>query len=212
MHRLSILDTAPEERFDRIARLARRCFGVPIALVSLVDRDRQWFKANDGLTGVKETSRDVSFCSHAIKTPGPLVVPDARLDPRFSGHSIVTGEPHIRFYAGQPLRSVEGQRLGTLCVIDRRPRHFTAEDLATLADLAAMAEAELHASHQEDALVQLRALERALREEKEKFEAFLHHSPCVVFMKDAQSRLLYINRRGEEIFGRAPGGAVRAGG
>ncbi|NVK42756.1 MAG: sensor domain-containing diguanylate cyclase [Oceanospirillaceae bacterium] len=139
---LNILDSLPEERFDRLTRIARRLFRVPIALVSLVDQNRQWFKSCAGLN-VTETDRDISFCGHAILDDVPLIVPDASLDPRFADNPLVVAEPFIRFYAGCPLRAPNGQRLGTLCIIDSKPRELCAEDLQILQDLAVMAEREM---------------------------------------------------------------------
>lgn len=144
LHSLKVLDTPPEERFDRLTRLARRLFGVPIALVSLVDTDRQWFKSCDGLDA-SETSRDASFCGHAILGDDIFLIPDAARDERFQDNPLVTGEPRIRFYAGCPLTVTNGSKLGTLCIIDRDPREFDDEDLALLKDLARMAEQELAA-------------------------------------------------------------------
>lgn len=141
---LAILDTPPEERFDRVTRMARRLFGVPIALVSLVDENRQWFKSCFGLD-VSETERRVSFCGHAILNKEALVVEDAMQDERFADNPLVTGEPHIRFYAGQPLRTMSGQAMGTLCIIDREPRSFGYEELMMLSDLAGMVEREIMA-------------------------------------------------------------------
>ncbi len=141
---LNILDTPPEERFDRVTRLARRLFDVPIVLVSLVDADRQWFKSCQGLEA-KETPRDISFCSHAILGDDTLVVEDASSDERFSDNPMVTANPPIRFYAGQPLSSADGSKLGTLCLIDHEPRTMTTDDLALLRDLAAMVEGEFSA-------------------------------------------------------------------
>jgi diguanylate cyclase (GGDEF)-like protein len=141
---LNILDTAAEERFDRLTRLAKRAFGVPIALVSLVDANRQWFKSCQGLS-VSETPRHVSFCGHAILSREVLVVPDALLDERFHDNPLVVGEPKIRFYAGCPLAAPNGSRLGTLCLIDREPRALDAGDLEVLRDLAGMAEREVAA-------------------------------------------------------------------
>lgn len=139
---LKILDTANEERFDRLTRLARRLFGVPTALVSLVDEHRQWFKSRDGLDA-PETPRDISFCGHAILGDDVFLVPDAALDERFHDNPLVTDDPHIRFYAGCPLTVGSGSRLGTLCIIDREPRTFSEDDMAVLRDLARMAEQEL---------------------------------------------------------------------
>jgi sigma-B regulation protein RsbU (phosphoserine phosphatase) len=139
---LKILDTPPEERFDRIARLAARIFDVPIAYIALVDADRQWFKAKCGLS-VDETGRDVSFCGHTILQAGPLIVPDAALDPRFHDNPLVVGEPYLRFYAGYPLRGPGRHNVGTLCLVDRRPRSLDGGQLETFRQLAALAEHEL---------------------------------------------------------------------
>lgn len=143
LHRLALLDTPPEERFDRIARVAAGLFDAPIALVTLVDANRQWFKSCFGLP-VRETDRGVSFCAHAILGSETLVIPDARTDDRFADNPLVTGEPHIRFYAGHPLHAADGSAVGTLCVIDRRPRTVTAGHLDRLRDLACWAEEELN--------------------------------------------------------------------
>jgi diguanylate cyclase (GGDEF)-like protein len=143
---LNVLDTPPEERFDRLTRLARRLFRVPTALVSLVDADRQWFKSCDGLP-VSETPRSVSFCGHAILSDEILMIPDALLDHRFHDNPLVTGDPHVRFYAGCPLRAPNGRKLGTLCLIDREPRSLDADEQELLRDLARMAEQEFAVVH-----------------------------------------------------------------
>lgn len=139
-----IMDTPPEERFDRITRMAKRLFGVPIALVSLVDENRQWFKSCFGLD-VTETDRRISFCGHAILYEGALVINDATKDERFFDNPLVTQAPHIRFYAGKPLQTLSGQGLGTLCIIDQTPRDFSDEDIVILTDLAGMVEREIMA-------------------------------------------------------------------
>ena len=141
---LTILDTPPEERFDRLTRMAKRLFGVPIALVSLVDENRQWFKSCIGLD-VNETPRDISFCGHAILGKEPFVIPNASEDERFADNPLVLHEPHIRFYAGCPLRAPDGRKLGTLCIIDRKPRNLGKDDLEALVDLASMVEREFSA-------------------------------------------------------------------
>lgn len=141
---LKLLDTAPEERFDRLTRLAKRLFNVPIALVTLVDKDRQWFKSCVGLDAT-ETPRDVSFCGHAILKDELLLVRDAREDERFHDNPLVTGDPNIRFYAGYPLTVPNGNKMGTLCLIDTKPRELDDEERALLRDLAGMAEQELMA-------------------------------------------------------------------
>lgn len=138
LHALNILDTPPEERFDRIARLAQHIMQVPIALVSFVDAGRQWFKSHQGLDA-RQTSRDISFCGHAILGRDIFCVADTRQDPRFADNPLVTGSPHIRFYAGAPLDIGGDLRLGTLCAIDRVPHQPSPEQLAALRDLAASA-------------------------------------------------------------------------
>src|SRR5215813_13038029 len=125
-----ILDTAAEEEFDDITRAASLVCGTPIALISLVDESRQWFKSRVGIDAT-ETSRDASFCAHAMQHPEPFIVPNAEKDPRFSQNPLVTGDPNIRFYCGMPLRS-EGMGLGSLCVIDRTPRTLTPEQMQIL--------------------------------------------------------------------------------
>ncbi len=141
---LNILDTPPEERFDRYTRLVKRVLDVPIALVSLVDTDRQWFKSCLGLE-VTETTREVSFCGHAILDSGIFVVNDAISDERFADNPLVIDEPGIRFYAGYPLEYSDGSRLGTLCVIDTQPRCFEDGELDILVDVGALVVRELEA-------------------------------------------------------------------
>lgn len=143
---LPVFDTRHEERFDRLTGVARRLFDAPIALLSLVDTHRQWFKPSLGLD-VSETSRGISFCAHAILQDDVFVIHDALSDERFCNNPLVTGEPHIRFYAGCPLALTNGFKLGTLCVIDRVPRDFTDDDRALLQDLAMLAEHELTGLH-----------------------------------------------------------------
>lgn len=141
---LDVLDTPPEERFDRVTRMAKRMFGVEAALVSLVDENRQWFKSSVGLDAT-ETPRNVSFCGHAILGDDILYVPNALADERFADNPLVTGGPKIRFYAGCPLRAVGGAKVGTLCLVDSAPRDFDQEDKLALHDLASMVEDELSA-------------------------------------------------------------------
>ncbi len=139
---LDLLDTLPEERFDRITRIARQLFSVPIALVSLVDDDRQWFKSRQGLDAT-ETPRDISFCGHAIIDKEPLIVTNALEDERFADNPLVCSAPDIRFYAGCPITAPNGSRIGTLCLIDQEPRPFSDDDSARLKELAMMVEDEL---------------------------------------------------------------------
>ena len=144
LHEAGLLDTPPEERFDRLTRLARRVFDVPMALVTLVDAERQWFKSRAGVD-IAETPREAAFCAYAIHGDDPFVVPDARLDARFADNPIVAGEPRMRFYAGHPVR-IGPHRVGTLCLGDHRPRDLSDVDRRTLEDLAALVEKELRAS------------------------------------------------------------------
>ena len=136
LNRYAVLDSAPEASFDRFTTMASLMFDAPVALVSLLDEQRQWFKSCLGLA-VAETHRSVAFCDHAIRQRGVMVVPDARQDARFAGNPLVTGDPFIRFYAGAPLITPDGLPLGTLCVIDKRPRaDFGARERALLATMA----------------------------------------------------------------------------
>ena len=145
LHEIKILNTPPEERFDRLTRLARRLFNTPVALVSLVEASQQWFKSVSGRYDAMSTPRDISVCGHAILQDDIMVVENTLNDERFHDNPLVTGEPHIRFYAGCPLRGPGGVNVGTLCILGPEPRDFSADDRATLRDLAALAEAELAA-------------------------------------------------------------------
>ncbi len=142
LYRLGILDTPSEERFDRVTRIARQLFSVPIALVSLVDRERQWFKSKQGLDAC-ETGRDISFCGHAIKSEELFVIEDTLQDERFSDNPLVIGAPHIRFYAGCPIKAPGGEVIGTLCLIDTRPRSLSDREYECLRDLGMQVESEL---------------------------------------------------------------------
>jgi diguanylate cyclase (GGDEF)-like protein len=183
---LNILDTKPEERFDRLTRLAKRLFGVPIALVSLVDTNRQWFKSRQGLDA-EETHRDVSFCGHAILGDDILLIRDAAVDERFADNPLVTGEPHIRFYAGCPLVVSNGSKLGTLCLIDMTEREFGEEDKALLRDLAHMAEQEI-------AAIQFATMdELTMVSNRRGFEALAQHAISLCTRQELPATLLFFD-------------------
>ncbi len=150
---LGIIYSPAEERFDRITKVARQIFGIPIALISLVSNKCQWFKSAQGLKAA-ETSREISLCGHAILQEDTFVVPDASKHPDFADNPLVTGEPFIRFYAGHPLK-YEGSAMGTLCIIDRVPRKLSPSEFETLRSLAAWAENELKTSALSKAQTQL---------------------------------------------------------
>ena len=189
LHSLGVLDTPPERRFDRITRVATAAFRVPIALVSLVDHDRQWFKSCVGLD-VTQTDRSISFCGHAILSDDLLIVPDALDDPRFADNPLVVGEPRIRFYAGCPLSGPEGRKLGTLCIIDREPRSFDAESVALLRELGSWVEEELASI----------GLERALASLREQAEMLDRASESIV-IRDLDARIVYFNAGAEAMYG-----------
>ena len=142
LRRYRILDTAPEQRFDDLALLASQICGAPMALITLVDAERQWFKARVGMNG-SETPRSISFCAHAMMQPDCFLIPDALEDVRFRDNPLVTGDPHIRFYAGAALVSREGEPLGALCVADSVPRTLTADQTAALYALRRQVQSQL---------------------------------------------------------------------
>ena len=177
LHGFDILDTPAEETFDRLTRLAQSALGVPIVLVSLVDTDRQWFKSRQGLDAT-ETPREVSFCAWAIEWDRPLIVRDASTDERFQGNPLVTGEPHIRFYAGIPLKSSDGHNLGTLCAIDTVSRDVSDAEIGVLSDLArlVMNEIELRYLARTDALTGAHTHRSFHLELEREFERSRRHS------------------------------------
>jgi len=142
VHALNLLDTEAEERFDRHARIAAAALDMPIALVTLIDKDRQWFKSHEGFD-FSETPRDIGFCSHAILKDEPLIVTDALMDDRFADNPAVIDEPRVRFYAGVPLKAPDGSRVGALCIVDHKPRQLSPAQVRVLQDVARLVEEEL---------------------------------------------------------------------
>jgi diguanylate cyclase (GGDEF)-like protein len=146
LNKLNLLESPIQENFERITRITQALFNMPIVSFTLVDANRQWFKSIQGLD-VCETSRHVSFCAHVINQDDLFVINDALLDPRFADNPLVTGEPKIRFYAGFPVRAPDGAKIGTLCLIDMKPRNFTDKELSQLKDMAKMVEVEINTTN-----------------------------------------------------------------
>ncbi len=191
LHALGVLDTPADPALDALVRAAAAICEVPISLISLVDSERQWFKANHGLSDVSETPRDWSFCSHAIATPAPLEVRDARADARFLANPLVTGPPGIRFYFGVPLALSDGERIGTLCVIDQKPRCLGPRQRQALAELG-HAVARLLQRHPTQAADELR--QRALEE-------LAASSTQAIVLTDAEGRTVWTNQAFTEMSG-----------
>lgn len=201
LERLDVLDSEPEREFDALAAAAALVCGVPISLVSLIDRDRQWLKANVGLDGVSETPRDHAFCAHAILEDGVFEVPDAQADQRFADNPLVTQSPDIRFYAGAPLRLSDGAHVGTLCVIDRVPRRLTTQQRDVLQLLSAAAVQALES----------RRMARAFAASDARFRTLSDASPLGVFATDAHGACVYTNTRWQQIYGLSQDEAMGAG-
>lgn len=200
-----VLDTEAEPLFDSLASMASQLCRTPIALISLVDSGRQWFKANIGLADATETPRSVAFCDHAIRGEQVMEVPDARLDPRFTANPLVTGPPDIRFYAGAPLVMTSGERIGTLCVIDRESRCLSVEQTHTLQHLARLAVQALEMRERsiQQSLAVRSAQERALTESEARLRAILDAQSELVSQSTPDGRLLYVNPAYAAFFGRS---------
>ncbi|MFT3712847.1 MAG: diguanylate cyclase [Archangium sp.] len=189
-----VLDTPAEAEFDRLTRLVSNVLGVPIALVSLIDEKRQWFKSKVGLPAA-ETPRDISFCGHAVAAQKTLVVPDAREDVRFADNPLVTGDPHIRFYAGAPLINGAGRALGTLCAIDRKPRTLSAEQTQILTDLAAIVVEQLES----------RKARLSAQRESDQLRGLIESVAAPISVHQ-DGVILFANAAAEHVLGVEPGG------
>jgi PAS domain S-box-containing protein len=207
---LAVLDSAPEPLFDGLARLAAQIAGTPIALVSLIDEKRLWFKANLGLSGLRELPRDLAFCAHTMLEREVMVVTDACTDPRFADHPLVIGEPAVRFYAGAPLTLPDGARVGTLCVIDRAPRQLDDAQRAQLAELAhAVVQALLLRERaQPDAAAAAVAADSQLARRERALGRILDHLPLAVSVWDRELRNVFVNERVAQRHGRSPAALV----
>ena len=192
LHAYKILDTLAEQAYDDLTCLAAQICDAPIALISLVDRDRQWFKSRVGLDA-EQTSRKVSFCAHAIHHPGELLeVEDALEDQRFAGNPLVTGDPHIRFYAGMPIVDAAGLALGTLCVIDRKPRVLKQAQRRALKALSRQVMAQIRLSS-----------ELAVSHNRSRyFESILESAGGIIYELDANGIFTYVNEYMVDVTGR----------
>lgn len=212
LQRLFVLDTAPEPLFDAIARMASEVCGTPIAQITLVDANRQWFLAKGGIGGLSETPRDIAFCAHTVLTDDVLEVQDARDDPRFFDNPLVLGEPDIRFYAGAPLLMPGGERVGALCVLDRSARRLDPYQTRMLASLAQMAVHGLMMRRDliDRSLAVRTSYEKTLSDNAIELADLYANSPCGYHSLDAEGRFIRINdtalrwlgRPREEVIGR----------
>jgi PAS domain S-box-containing protein len=204
---LKLLDTPPEERFDRVTRLAARILGVPIALVTLLDEKEQFFKSAYG-TDLTHTSRDQAFCAYSILEDKQLVVPDAQLDPRFSDNPLVAGNPNVRFYVGNPIAAPDGSLVGTLCVIDHKPRVPTEQDLAALNDLAKIAQNEMNLVEVSEAY---KIQQEKLRVSEARFREVVDIPGKFIWEITTEGKITFVSNRVQELLGLTPDAMLNRG-
>jgi PAS domain S-box-containing protein len=206
----AVLDTPPEQAFDDLTSLAAQLCEKPMALVSLVDADRQWFKSRRGLD-LESTPREQSFCAHALRSPEVLEIPDALLDPRFAGNPLVTGHSYLRFYAGAPLVTSDGYVLGTLCVLDTVPGRLNDVQRDQLRILANQVVSQLKVRRQAGELAsEVRArmvADAALREQRRMLDGVLNNTDALIYAKDVAGRFVMVNAELERVT-RVEGGLV----
>ncbi len=207
LHRLGILDTPPEESFDRVTRLAARALDVPVVVVSLVDEARAWVKSGVGLE-IKEVPREVSFCTRTIQQRKALVIPDALQDERYAAHPLVQGEPHVRAYLGTPVFTRGGEAIGTLCAMDTRPRDFSADDVAVWSDYAGlvqdMIQARELAVESEMLLGVAAASEQKHTEMERRLQRIADHIPALIGYWNPELRCEFANDAYRQYSGLTP--------
>ncbi|WP_033135483.1 bifunctional diguanylate cyclase/phosphodiesterase [Aeromonas finlandensis] len=194
---LGLLDREPIDHLDRLTRLISRHFALPVTLVSLTDADRQWFLARTGIP-LCEIGRDISFCGHAILQPGIMQVPDARLDPRFADNPLVIGPPHVVFYAGRPLRALDGVVLGTLCLVDSKPRHLDELQCQDLDDFGLLVENTLHDLERRH---QVRSLSNVLEDQEHLFTQTFNQSAVGMALSSLEGVWLKTNPGLQQLLG-----------
>lgn len=204
LKKLKILDTPTEERFDRITRISAHLFNIPISTITLVDSNREWFKSCYGLDK-REGDRAISFCGHAMLANDIFIIPDTKKDPRFADNPMVVGAPFIRFYAGVALTSADGYKIGTFCIKGHKPRTFTKSEIVDLKSLASWAEQEINARELKNAL-------ETIKDSKKKLELqeviLTNLSEGVYLIQENTGKIVYANKRFEEMFGYGPGELV----
>ena len=210
LHTLGLLDTKPEERFDRITRTATKIFNVPISTLTLVDANREWFKSCEGLSE-KEGDRAISFCGHALLADDVFVISDTKLDERFADNPMVIGKPFIRFYAGVPIMSADGQRVGVFCIKDTKPREFSKSDGEILRGLAGWAELEVNSRNLSIAMAEREKLQQELVKKYRETEALGANEKAILesigdglLVTDKEGTIIEMSNAAGEILGFLP--------